>query len=59
PEFRGRVPELGRHLFDPHWNAESEKEVAAFMLKQLPTASLAKGKTRSLSRRAGRDLGRR
>lgn len=35
PEFRGRLPELGRHLFDPHWNRESEVHAAAFMLERL------------------------
>lgn len=35
PGFRGRLPELGRHIFDPHWNAESELKVAEFMLERL------------------------
>lgn len=33
--FQGKLPELGRHLFDPHWNSDSEKKVAEFMLDWL------------------------
>jgi hypothetical protein len=43
PEFLGWLPELGRHMFDPHWNADSEKAAAAFMLERLePVRSSAK-----------------
>lgn len=33
PEFMGYMPELDRHMFDPHWRAESEAVVAAEMLR--------------------------
>ncbi|MDA7947193.1 MAG: SGNH/GDSL hydrolase family protein [Hyphomicrobiaceae bacterium] len=51
PEFKGRAPELGRHLFDPHWNAESEKKVAEFMLERMKQQVLiSEGRrTRSLN----------
>ncbi len=35
PEFLGRMPDLDRHAFDPHWNPDSEAVVAARMLSAL------------------------
>lgn len=35
PGYLGRMPELDRHLFDPHWNAESEARVASVMLRRM------------------------
>lgn len=49
PEFKGRLPELGRHLFDPHWNADSEQQVAAFMLERIEDQALASDSSRKLS----------
>lgn len=57
PEFKGHVPELGRHLFDPHWNPESEKEVAAFMIERLQRDTIATGGQREISHRAARGTG--
>ncbi|MEC9368112.1 MAG: SGNH/GDSL hydrolase family protein [Pseudomonadota bacterium] len=35
PNFLGWMPELDKHLFDPHWRAESEGVVAKVMLERL------------------------
>lgn len=58
PEFRGRVPELGRHLFDPHWNADSEKKVAAFMIERLQRNAIATDAQREYSQRVRGDTER-
>ena len=49
PEFKGRMPELGRHLFDPHWNADSEQQVASYMLERLKGKALASDERRKYS----------
>ena len=40
PEFLGWMPELDRHLFDPHWAPESEARVAEIMLDRLAGGGL-------------------
>lgn len=35
PPYLGRMPELPRHLFDPHWAPESEAQVARVMIDRL------------------------
>ncbi len=54
PEFKGRMPELGRHLFDPHWNADSEKQVAEFMLERMKVRALASDNLGNSSRQVQR-----
>lgn len=51
PEFRGRMPELDRHPFDPHWNADSEQLAASFILDRLDLPGDPDARQR-LSRRA-------
>ena len=38
PQFLGRMPELPRYRFDPHWVPESDAVVARIMLKRLTEA---------------------
>lgn len=49
--FRGKLPELDRHLFDPHWNSDSEEKAAEFMLERLEPRSQSSGRATNRSLR--------
>ncbi|MGE0612978.1 MAG: SGNH/GDSL hydrolase family protein [Hyphomicrobiales bacterium] len=43
PNFLGWMPELDKHMFDPHWRPESEAVVAKTMLERLQARGMMPG----------------